>query len=231
MFFLNFLSLLCFMCWQITDRKDTTLTEMDDCRSQTREGHHKNHAGEWGGFGICTHQGTFSILSYFLSVQAFLQSYSSGGTPAMNPSSQVFSRQSNLTARHCVGIPPVWVLPTQNSQTAPEQKAWTFLKSLLCVVVLLSSVKLVCLPLRLQAPIFSGNSQTLPQAPLRSPFLHNLLSCQAAARVPLRSPRGGGQWDAVRARRRRKRRGAPGESIATCAQKVKGSGVRSSYYC
>ncbi|KAF7661798.1 hypothetical protein LDENG_00254760 [Lucifuga dentata] len=48
--------------------------------------------------------------------------FSSRGAPAMNPSSLGFSRQSNLSARRCVGIPKVWVLPTQDSQSAPEQK-------------------------------------------------------------------------------------------------------------
>lgn len=41
----------------------------------------------------------------------------------MNPSSFVFSRQSNLSAKRCVGIPQVWVLPTQDLQTAPN-KEW-----------------------------------------------------------------------------------------------------------
>lgn len=65
-------------------------------------------------------------------------------TPDMNPSSLSFSRQCNLSARSCVGIPQVWVLHTQNSQTAPAQKEWKTPESLLCVVALLSSIKLVC---------------------------------------------------------------------------------------
>lgn len=40
------------------------------------------------------------------------------GAPAMNPRSLGFSRKLNPSARHCVGIPKIWVLPTQDSQTA-----------------------------------------------------------------------------------------------------------------
>lgn len=74
------------------------------------------------GFAVRTHQAqTLSLLTYTELSSAFHQSFSSGGVPAMNPSSTGFGRQSNLSARHCVGIPQVWVLPTQNSQTAPEK--------------------------------------------------------------------------------------------------------------
>jgi len=75
------------------------------------------------GFAICTHQAqTLFLLTNTELSQAFHQRFSSGAAPAMNPSSIGFSRQSNLSARHCVGIPQVWVLPTQNSQTALEKK-------------------------------------------------------------------------------------------------------------
>lgn len=71
------------------------------------------------------------------------RAFPQGGVPAMSPSYLGFSRQSNLSARCCVGIPQVWVLPTQDSQTAPE-KEWKTPESLLCVVALQSTVQLVC---------------------------------------------------------------------------------------
>lgn len=133
-------------------------TEVDGCSNQTRATHHKSHVGgEWGFFSIRTHQAqTLSLLTYAERSSAFLQSFSSGGAPAMNPSSLGFSRQSNLSARRCVGIPQVWVLPTQDSQTAPEQKEWNTPESLLCVVALLClvlnwAVVKFCLPFPQQA--------------------------------------------------------------------------------
>lgn len=86
--------------------------------------HHKSHVGgQCLGFHIHKHQvQVLSLLTYSNLSTAFHQGFSSGGAPSMNRSSVVFSRQSNLGARHCVGIPQVWVLPTQNSQTAPEAK-------------------------------------------------------------------------------------------------------------
>lgn len=104
------------------------------CMARTQ---HKSHVGgEWLGFHIHKHQvQVFSLLTYSNLSPAFHQCFSSGGAPAMNPSSVGFSRQSNLSARDCVGIPQVWVLPTQNSHTAPEEKEWNTPESLLCVVL------------------------------------------------------------------------------------------------
>lgn len=108
-------------------------TEMYGCRSQSRASHHKSHVGEWGSFVVCTRQArTLSLLAFTDCSPGLLHSYFSGGVPAMNPSSLGFSVQASISARHCVDIPPVWVLPTQDLQTAPEQTAWNTPESLLC---------------------------------------------------------------------------------------------------
>lgn len=75
------------------------------------------------GFVIRMHQTrALSLLTQTELFSIFHQFLSSGGAPAMNLSSTGFTRLCNLSARHCVGIPQVWVLPTQNSQTAREKK-------------------------------------------------------------------------------------------------------------
>lgn len=116
------------------------------CRGLTRAARHKSHVGgERGSSAFRTHPArTLSLLTYAELAQAFIRSCSSGGAPAMNPSSLGFSRQSNLSTRHCVGIPQVWVLPTQDSQTAPEKEDRKAPEWLLCAATLQSTVKSVC---------------------------------------------------------------------------------------
>lgn len=94
-----------------------------------------------------------------------------------------------------------------------------------CLVLNQSIVK------SLKARTHKTPSSLLLPPHIQSPLHYYLLPHQVAARVPLGLPRGGGPWDAVRARRRRKRRGARGGSTATCAQRVSGSGVRSNCCC
>lgn len=135
-------------------------TEVERCRGLTRATHHESHVGgERRSSAIRTHQAqTLSLLTYAELAQAFNWSFSSGGAPAMNPSSLGFSRQSDLSARRCVGIPQVWVLPTQDSQTAPEKEERKTPESLLCVVALQSIFKLFCCEVLVQQASGSASS-------------------------------------------------------------------------